>query len=301
MKPLETLVAAAALCLASLPAHAQSPPSALQQELGRAPAVTGGVQRFSFPRSDLNVTLDGVHVQPALALGSWLAFRPIGGGHMEVMGDLVLSHTEIKPVLQRLVAGGLSITALHNHLLRSEPGTMYMHVHGHGEPVALARTLKTALQATATPLAPPAAAPADRPTGSPAVDRAALERVLGRAGTPAAGGVLGFTIPRAHEIRDGGRPVPVAMGLGTVLNFQPAGEGRVATTGDFVMTADEVEPVVTELTRAGIEITALHNHLLRDEPRLFFMHFWGLGDPATVAGALKAALDRTNSQRAAAR
>ena len=124
---------------------------------------------------------------------------------------------------------------------------------------------------------------------------------MGRPGSPAAGGVLQFTIPRAHPILDGGRPVPVAMGVGTAINFQPAGPGRVAATGDFVMTADEVEPVVAELTRAGIEITALHNHLIRDEPRMFFMHFWGFGDTAKVAAGLRAGLDKTNSQREAPR
>jgi hypothetical protein len=291
------LVLAAALVLAVPAAVAQSPqPTPLQQVLGRAPAVTGDVQRFSFPRSDLSVTVDGAKVQTALALGGWLAFRPMGGaGHWEVMGDLVLTQDEVRPVLQKLVAGGLTITALHNHLLRAQPFVMYMHVHGMGDPAAMARTLKDALALTKTPMTPPGPPPA-----TTTLDRAALERIMARKATIAGGGVLQFSIPRAQPITEDGKPIPGPMGVTTGINFQPAGAGQVATTGDFILTGDEVEPVVAALTKGGVEVTGLHSHMVGEQPRTFFMHFWAVGPTDQVAGALKKAVDLTKSQKPAA-
>jgi hypothetical protein len=289
---------AAALLLAAPAAMAQSPqPTPLQQVMGRAPAVTGDVQRFSFPRSDLAVTVDGTKVQTSLALGGWLAFRPMGGAnHWEVMGDLVLTQDEIKPVEQKLVAGGLTFTALHNHLLRAQPLPFYMHVHGMGDPVAMARTLKDALTLTKTPMTPP-----DPPPSTTTLDRAGLEKILGRSATIAGGGVLQFSIPRAQPITEDGKPIPGPMGVTTGINFQPAGSGQVATTGDFILTGDEVEPVVAALTKGGVEVTALHSHMVGEQPRAFFMHFWAVGPTNQVAGVLKQAIDLTKSQKPAAK
>jgi hypothetical protein len=291
------LMAAAAVALAGVGPAAQAQTAPLQQVLGRAPAVTGDVQRFSFPRSDLNVTVDGVKVQTALALGGWLAFRPMGGAnHWEVMGDLVLTQDEVKPVLQKLVAGGLTITALHNHLLRAQPFVMYAHVHGMGDPAAMARTLRDALALTKTPMAPPGPPPTTTP-----LDRAALERIMGRKATIGGGGVLQFSIPRAKPVTEDGKPIPGPMGVTTGINFQAAGAGQVATTGDFILTGDEVEPVVAALTKGGVEVTALHSHMVGEQPRTFFMHFWAVGAPDQVAGTLKKAVDLTKSQAAATR
>jgi hypothetical protein len=292
-----SLFISAALAFAAVPALAQQA-TPIQQVFGRAPAVTGDVQRFSFPRSDLDVTVDGLKVQTALALGGWLAFRPMGGaGAWEVMGDLVLTQDEVTPVLQKLVAGGLTITALHNHLLRAQPFTLYMHVHGMGDPVAMARTLKEALAQTKTPMAPPA--PPAGASGAQ-IDRAAIEKIMGRGGTLANGGVLQFSIPRAQPVTEDGQPIPGPMGVTTAINFQPAGAGKVASTGDFILVGDEVEPVVAALTKGGIEVTALHSHMVGEQPRAFFMHFWGVGAPDQVAGTLRKAVDLTKSQPAAA-
>jgi hypothetical protein len=289
--------AAAVLAASSASAQDQAAqPSPIEKVLGRSPAVTGDVQRYAFPRSDLSVTVDGVRIKPALALGGWLAFRPMGGAdHWEVMGDLVLTQDEVKPVMQKLIAGGLTVTALHNHLLRAEPFTMYMHVEGHGDPTALATTLEGALAETKTPLGAPPAAAAP-PALDSEFDRATIEKIMGRSGTVAGGGVLQFSIPRAQPIQEDGKPIPGPFGVSTAINFQPAGEGRVASTGDFVLAADEVEPVVATLTKAGIEITALHSHMVHEEPRTFFMHFWSLGPADKVAAGLKAAVDQTKSQ-----
>jgi Domain of Unknown Function (DUF1259) len=280
-----------ALTLTATAAQAEPDWKRVEQVLGRQAAEQpGGVRRFSLPRSDLKVTLDGVAIRPALALGSWLAFQPTGGEEAMVMGDLVLTEAELNPVMGVLAEGGVEVTAIHNHLLRAEPATMYMHVEGHGDPARLAGTLRAALERSGTPLGPPAAGSGQQEVG---LDTAALERVLGHEGK-ASGGVLQFSIPRAEPIADGGMGVPPSMGTGIAINFQPAGEGKAAATGDFVLTAEEVNPVLRVLRERGIEVTALHNHMLREEPRLFFMHFWGVDEAGRLAEGLKAALGKTN-------
>lgn len=256
--------------------------------------MPGGVWRVALPRTDLKVMLDGVQLRPGFALGSWLAFHP-HGQELVVMGDLVLLDTEVAPVMRRLAAAGLEVTALHNHVLRAQPATMYMHVAGHGEAAKLATALRAALQESATPLqgaAAPASAGAERVEG---LDTAAIARALGREGR-ASGGVYGVTVPRAETIREDGMDVPPALGLGTAINFQAAGAGKAAITGDFVLTAGEVVPVQRALLENGIEVTAIHNHMVGEEPRLFFMHFWAVDDGEKLARGLRAAIDRTNSR-----
>ncbi len=262
--------------------------TAVSHALGKEGAVQpGGVYRVGLPRTDLKVMLDGVMIRPALALGSWLAFQDMGD-HTMVMGDLVLTHEEVNPVMKVLVENGLEVTALHNHLLRSSPATMYMHVGGHGDAVKLAAALGKAIAQSETPMgAPSAAAPIAR---APALDTASLERTLGYKGK-ANGGIYQFSVPRAEPVREAGAVVPEAMGSATVINFQPTSDGKAAITGDFVLTAEEVNPVIRALRANGIEVTALHNHMLDDEPRLFFMHFWANDDALKLARGLRAALD----------
>jgi hypothetical protein len=262
--------------------------------------MPGGVYRVSLPRTDLEVTLDGVAIKPALALGSWLAFKPMGNEVM-VMGDLVLTEAEINPVLTRLEQGGIGITALHNHLLRASPATMYMHVHGYGDATKLATTLREALNASKTPfgaetagISPQAATQAST-TGATEqkldLDTAAIDQALGRKGK-VNGGVYQISVSRAEMPKDAGMDVPEAMGSAIAINFQPTGSGKAAITGDFVLTADEINPVIKALQANGIEVTAVHNHMLNDEPRLFFMHFWANDDAQKLARGLRAALDQ---------
>jgi hypothetical protein len=211
-----------------------------------------------------------------------------------VMGDLVLTEGEINPVMKTLADGGIEITALHNHLLRAQPATFYMHVLGHGDPVKLARALHDGLVLSRTPLAAaPAAAAAPQPLD---LDTAMIDRTLGAKGN-VAGGVYQVGIKRAETIQDGGMDVPVAMGSAEAINFQPTGGGKVAITGDFVLTAKEVNPVLRALRENGIEVTALHNHMLDDEPRLFFMHFWANDDAVKLSAGLRKALDQINLDR----
>jgi Domain of Unknown Function (DUF1259) len=263
------------------------------QALGKSGSeMPGGVYRVGMPRTDLHVTLDGVALKPGFALGSWVAFEPMGHEAM-VMGDLVLTENEIEPVMKKLQEGGLEITALHNHLLRATPATFYMHILGHGDPVALARDIHEALVLSKTPLGnpPPAAAEAKLD-----LDTAMLDRTLGASGKPA-GGVYQFGIPRADQVRAHGMVLPPPMGSAESINFQPTGNGKAAITGDFVLTASEVTPVMRTLRENGIDVTALHNHMLDDQPRMFFMHFWANDDAAKLAHGLRAALDKVNVKK----
>jgi Domain of Unknown Function (DUF1259) len=252
--------------------------------------LPGGVYRVGLPRSDLKVTLDGVEIKPALALGSWLAFEKAGDRAM-VMGDLVLTAEEVSPVMNRLAEGRIDVTALHNHLLRSTPATLYMHIRGHGDPVKLATTLHAALAESKTPLQVSAPAPAQPAAAQLDFDTAALDEALGAKGV-INGGVLQFNIPRAEAVMDNGIAVPVSMGTAIAINFQPTGSGKAAVTGDFVLIAREVNPVLKELLGHGIEMTALHSHMLDEQPRLFFMHFWANDDAQKLAKGLRAALDK---------
>jgi hypothetical protein len=281
----------AALILA-LPAQAATDWAAVGKALGKTGAVqTGGVYRVGLPRSDLKVAVDGVQIKPALALGAWLAFREMGDQAM-VMGDLVLTQEEVNPVMKVLVQNGIEITALHNHLLRASPITMYMHVDGHGDAIKLATALHAALAQSGTPMGAPAAAAA-RPKPLD-LDTAKLDQALDAKGT-VNGGVYQFSIPRAEPPKSDGMAIPPAMGSAIAINFQPTGGGKAAITGDFVLTAEEVNPVIRALRANGIEVTALHNHMLDDEPRLFFMHFWANDDAQKLAAGLRAALDHVRA------
>jgi len=298
-------VAAAALIAAAVPLTASAADNDWQAKVAEAlgktgAAMPGNVYRVGLPRTDIKATLDGVELKPGFALGGWLAFEPMGNQTM-VMGDLVLTGEEVGPVMQKLLDGGVSVTALHNHLLRNQPFTMYMHVLGMGDPAKLATVLHTALAASKTPLGPapsgssqPQAAPAAPPQID--LDTAAIDQALGAKGTNN-GGVLQYGIPRAEPIKESGMEVPAALGSANAINFQPTGGGKAAITGDFVLSAKEVGPVMQALRASGIEITALHNHMLGEEPRLFFMHFWANDDAKKLAQGLKAALDKINVKR----
>ena len=250
-------------------------------------AMPGDVYRVGLPRTDLKVTLDGVELKPGFALGSWLAFKRMDN-NVVAMGDLVLTDAEINPVMMRLAEAGIEVTAIHNHLLRANPNTMYMHVLGHGDPGKLAAAFHHALAASQTPF-PTTSQPAAEPAVE--LDTAAIDSALGRKGK-ASGGVYQVSVPRAEPVRDHGMDVPESMGSAIAINFQPTGGGKAAITGDFVLTADEVNPVLRALREHGIEVTALHSHMLGEEPRLFFMHFWANDDAIKLARALRAALDK---------
>jgi hypothetical protein len=260
--------------------------------LGRSGNLQGDVYRIGFPRNDLRVTVGRVMVQPALALGSWVAFKQTGDSSVMLMGDLVLLESEVGGVIDALQRGGVEQTALHNHLVNESPHVVYLHIGGRGRPLALATAIHAALSRTATPPAAPSAGPA-----APfALDTAELAQIIGAHGRVNAG-VYQLSIPRAAPVTLDSMEVPPAMGVATAINVQPTGAGTAAATGDFVLIASEVHPVIRALRASGIEITALHSHLLGETPRLFFMHFWGSGDAPQLARGLRAALDAMDIRR----
>jgi Domain of Unknown Function (DUF1259) len=249
----------------------------------------GGVHKYGLPRSDLKITVDGVAIKPTLALGSWIGFMPMGDGAM-FMGDLVLTETEIEPVMKRLIDDGIEITAIHNHLLRTSPAVFYMHVGGQGDPIKLAQTLHAGLALSQTPFAAPAPA---QPPATLDLDTTAIDAALGAKGT-INGGVYQFNIPRAEAISEAGIAIPPSLGTAIAINFQPTGGGKAAITGDFVLLGKEVNPVLKAMRSNGIEVTALHSHMIDDSPHLFFMHFWANDDVTKLTHGLRAALDLAN-------
>jgi hypothetical protein len=264
----------------------------IDQTLGRSGQKMGDVYKIGFPRTDLHVVVQGVAIRPGLALGSWAAFSGTDD-NATAMGDLVLLESEVNPVMEKLRAAGFEITAVHNHLLEETPHVIYVHYMGHGPAAELANSLQGALAASKTPLGKPAAAAAEPAT--PPDWTKTIEDAVGRKGN-FKGGVLSFGVPRAEAITMDGMTVTPAQGVAESINFQEANSGNVATTGDFVLIAKEVNPVISALEQHQISVTALHSHMLTEQPRLFFMHFWGIGPTREVAEGIKAALDKVHTK-----
>jgi hypothetical protein len=268
----------------------------VEQALGKAGSMQpGDVYKVSLPRSDLKVTAAGVELKPALALGSWVAFKSMGDMTV-VMGDLVLAESEVTPVLSKLQQGGVETTALHNHVLNESPRVMYMHIHAMGDAVTIAKAIHDALALTKTPFAASSStAPAEL-----GIDTRQIDQIMGQSGK-VNGGVYQFSIARADEITDmmgdHKMAIPPAMGLAQAINFQPTGAGKAAITGDFVLLASEVTLVMKALRENGIDITAVHSHMLTENPRLFFMHFWANDDALKLARGLRAGLDKVNVKK----
>lgn len=250
----------------------------------------GDAYKVALPRFDLQVNVRGIKIAPALALGSWVAFKKMGADCM-VMGDLVLTEDEVNPVMAKLEQGGIEITAVHNHLLDESPRVMYMHIGAVGQPQILATAIHAALALSETPFG-------DAPKGTATSDLGVkqLDSILGRQGK-LNGTVLQYSVPRGEQIMEGRMEIPPSMGTATAINFQPTGTGKAAITGDFVLRANEVNDVIRALRGNGISVTALHSHMLEEEPRLFFMHLWANDDAVKLARGLRAALDKTNSAK----
>jgi len=266
----------------------------VEDAMGRpGQAQPGDVIRFGMPRKDLHVGLNGVEIKAGLALGSWAAFKRHGSEAM-VMGDLVLTEDEVEPVMMKLQEGGIQESALHNHLLGESPHVMYMHIASHGDAVKMAKAIREALALTKTPA--PDASPAGQPPSELGFDQKQVEQIIGHSGK-VNGGILQIGVPRAETITDAGIAIPPSMGVATALNFQPTDGGKAAITGDFVLLGGEVNPVIKALRQNRIAVTAIHSHMLSEEPRLFFMHFWANDDAVKLAQGLRAALDETNSAK----
>jgi uncharacterized protein DUF1259 len=286
---LTLLTLVAAMALPALARAAEIDWKKVDAALGKTAAVSGDVHRYGLPRSDLHVTLDGVTIKPALALGGWLAFAPMHNEAM-VMGDVVLLESEITPVMTKLLDGGLDITAIHNHILRASPATFYMHVSGHGDPVKMATVIRAALSASKTPFDPPTTTAGPAPGVD--LDTAKLDQIIGVKGN-AVGGVYQFVVPRRDPIMQGGMQVTGPLGGANAINFQPTGNGKAAITGDFLVTGNEVNPLIRALRAGDIEVTAIHSHMLDEQPRMFFIHFWANDDALKLARGIHTALETT--------
>ncbi len=288
------LLVALLLSTTSCPGRAGAEPdwNAVAGAIGRPGDLNAaGVYRVSFPRSDLKVSVNGVPIKTGLALGGWAAFAREGDQAI-VDGDLVLLPGEINPVVSALQAHGVEVTALHNHLVLETPQVMYLHFFGRGDAALLARAIREAIALTGTP---PAAGPPAAPAPTPPDWARAVEESFGHAGT-VRGGVLSIAVPRPEAIHGHGATLVPSMGMAHAFNVQEMEGGGVATTGDFVLTDAEVNPVLRELRAGGIGVTAIHSHLLHSTPSLIFMHFWGTGDPAQIGAVLRQALARAGTR-----
>jgi hypothetical protein len=285
------LIGSCTLLMAQQSTQASNQWKPIEEAFGRKGSMQpGDVFKFAMPRSDLKVTVQGTPIKPGLALGSWAAFKGTANDAI-VMGDLVLLSSEVEPVMIKLEQLGIEVTAVHNHLLGESPRVMYMHIAGHGDAVKLSSALKSALALTKTPATSPAPSAAQPNLG---FDTAQIDQVLGHKGKNS-GGIYQIAVPRAEKITDMGTEIPPSMGTATSINFQPAGNGRAAITGDFVLIGSEVNPVIRVLRDNGIQVTAVHSHMLTETPRLFFMHFWANDNAVKLAKGLRAAVDKTNS------
>ena len=230
------------------------------QEIGKdGKLMKGDVYRVDLPRSDLQVTSDGVQIKPALSLGSYTAFKDVGDGNAMVMGDLVLTEDEYNKVIDRLQEAGIGQTAVHKHLPQESPAIWWTHIQGTGDPVEMAKTINSALKLTGTPF---------KDSGSPesedlGLDTSQLDQTVGHTGMMQ-GGVYKYSIGRADSVTENGMELPTPMGVSTALNFQPTGGGKAAINGDFAMTQDEVEPVIQALRDNDIQVVSLHNHMLNE-------------------------------------
>ena len=255
----------------------------------QANASPDGVVRIGWSRTDVPVAVDGARFDPVAGLGSWAAFQAAGDGAL-MMGDTVVFEDEITPALDAALAAGLEVTALHNHFAFDRPPVFFMHIGGHGDPLALAAGVKSVWDAIRTvrgQRAQPASGfPGEPPAPGP-LDAAALGAILGHAAA-AQGDVVKVTIARSGTAH--GVPVGGSMGLTTWAAFSGS-DSRASVDGDFIMTASEVQPVIRALRGANIHVVALHNHMLDEAPRFFFLHYWGKGPAVALARGVRAALD----------
>ena len=286
---MKKILASALAITTAMCSFAQTDSTALNNIFGKKGSVQGNVYKITYPRSDLKVKVDDFSVAPGLALGSWIGIIKMGNESM-MMGDLVLLDSEVPKVITKLMQENLEITAIHNHLINETPAIKYIHFHGSGDALQLAEKIKSVLAVTATPLTPPATQ-----TQATNIDWSKVTAVLGTTGKQN-GMLLQYSFPRNEKLTESGMEMPPSMGMATAINFQMDGN-RAAITGDFVLMPDEVNPVIKALTENGIMPTAIHSHMLHDEPRLFMMHFWAVGESEKLATGLKAALDKTNSKK----
>jgi hypothetical protein len=261
----------------------------VEQAIGKNGTMSpDGILKVGFTRTDLNVTIGDVRLNPAMALDSWVAFQRMGDGAM-VMGDLVLTEDEIGPVLDKLARSDMNVTAIHNTLIGETPYVLDLHIEGQGDPVRMAETIHDALLLSGTPFGEPVNAPHENDS----IDGVQLDRIMGY-DSAYGDGIYNYQIPRKERIMNGGMEIPVSLDVATSLKFQPLSGENAAVTGDFTLTASEVGHVTRALNENGMQVTAIHTHMLTESPRLYYLHFWGTGNAYELAKGLHEAVHRTN-------
>lgn len=277
------------VCLSAEPLRPLDAESIAQAAGTKTATTPDGVVRVGWARTEVPVKVDGMPLRPFAGLGSWAAFGPTQDGAM-VMGDTVVFQDEVTPAMDAAFAAGLEVTALHNHFFYDEPRVYFMHIGGEGEPQKLAAGVKSVWDAIkkirVESRQPATRLPREGPRAG-AITAAIIEDILGHK-TETQGGVVKVTIGRDGRMR--GIKIGGSMGLTTWAAFSGSDE-RAAADGDFIMTTEEVQPVLRALRKAGIHIVALHNHTLGEQPAFYFTHFWGKGSAAELARGIKSALD----------
>ena len=260
----------------------------IAKAMGKEGELIGEMYKVSFPRSDLTVNVKNVAIKPALALMAWAGFIKSGSTAI-TYGDLVVLEDELNPVISKLEAGGVEVSAVHNHLLHETPRVMFIHFVGSGNEAEMAKAIRDALALTKSPLVSAASEPETKPEIA-----TEIERIIGYRGSMG-GDVFHITVPRNEvHVMTMGTMLPSSMGMNTPFNFQLDGK-NAAISGDFMLLPAELNPVINALRANGIEVASIHNHLLDNQPSMVFMHFWAYGDAVSLAKGLKAALDRTAS------
>ena len=261
--------------------------SKLEKIMGKKGIVKDNIVRFNFPRTDLDVKVGDITIEPAFALTTWVAFQTMMKTSM-VMGDLVLLENEALKVIPSLISSGIHVTAIHNHLLTEKPKIIDSHIEAVGNAEQLCEKIKNILSLTNTPLTN-----SSQSNNNIEIDWSNVEKTIGYTGNKN-GNIISFGIPRKETIKENKMILPPIMGTAISINFQKVGDSAIVT-GDFVLLAKEVEPVEDALTKAGIVVTALHTHMITEQPKLYFMHFWANSDPVKLADGLKTAIMETNS------
>lgn len=264
--------------------------AAIERITGIKGKFNNGEYKITIPQNDLDIEVDSFRIIPPMGLGTWIAFSPLSEGAM-VMGDIILTEKDLKPVQEEVIRQGMTITAIHNHFVRNHPNVIYMHVGGSGQTEDIARKAKAILDKVA---ASRGHSPSDVkvPDVTYTINSAKLDEILGYKGELSKG-VYKYTIGRPDvALKEHGMPVSSFLGFNTWAAFQGTPD-HSAVAGDFTMVEDEVEPVIKALVENGIEVVAVHNHMVHEQPRIFFLHYWGVGNAEQLARGLKAALNKT--------
>lgn len=274
--------------------------AAIEKIMGLKGKSSNGEYKVTIPQNDLSILVDGFKIIPAMGLGTWVAFTPSPEGAM-VMGDIIVTETDLKPVQEEIIRQGLTISAIHNHFVRNHPNIMYMHLGGAGNTEAMAQKAKAVLNKVAALRGgDPAKGTASNEAVANSLDTKKLDEIMGYKAEMNKG-VYKYTIGRPDvALREHGVPVSTFLGFNTWAAFQGSPD-HAAVAGDFTMLEDEVAPVIKALVENGLEVVAVHNHMVHEQPRIFFLHYWGVGAATNLAKGLKAALDQTGKKRAGVR